>query len=149
MKPDITKLLVAALQMADATVSAKNNSQTPTTLGPQLEDPPRVATAKATPVVAAAPLVVATAAAVAAATESHHMALAEELVAAAITEVEATRIATSPATHVVAMTPATGSRRSVAKRLLKQAAVSRPVPSDFAICCFLRNLNPSGSPSTT
>jgi hypothetical protein len=105
MKPDITKLLVAAWQMADATVSAKNNSQTPTTLGPQLEDPPRVATAKATPVVAAAPLVVATAAAVAAATESHHMALAEELVAAAITEVEATRIATSPATHVVATTP--------------------------------------------
>jgi zona occludens toxin (predicted ATPase) len=49
-------------------------------------------------VVAATPLVATTAAAVATAAEAHHMALAEELVAAAIAEAEAKRIATSPVT---------------------------------------------------
>jgi hypothetical protein len=77
--PDATKLLVAAWQTVDATVSMENNSQTPTALGPLLEDPPRAATTRA-----------ATAAATTAATEAHHMALAEELVAAVIAEAEAT-----------------------------------------------------------
>jgi hypothetical protein len=74
------------------------------------------------------------------------MALVEELVAAVIAEAEATRIATSPATHVAAMTPAKGSRRSVVKRLpkLATAMASPPTPRDFAICSFLRNLNLSG-----
>jgi hypothetical protein len=115
-----------------------------------LEDPPRVATAKAAPVVAAAPLVATMEATVTAAAEAHHMALVEELVEAAIVEAEATRIATSPTTHVAATTPATRSRRSVANRLLKQATAtaSPPTPRDFVICSFLRNFNLSGSPST-
>jgi hypothetical protein len=133
--------------MADATVSMENTSQTPTALGPQLEDPPRAA-----PVVAVAVLevAVATVAVVAAAAEAHHMARAEELVETAIGEAEATRIATSPATHVAATTPATGLMRSVAKRLLKQATatVSPPTLHNFATCSFLRSSNLSGSPST-
>jgi hypothetical protein len=78
-----------------------------------------VATARAALVVAAAPLVAVTAAVVAEAEEAHHTMLAEELVVVAIMEAEATRIATSPATHVAATTPATGLRRSIARRLLK------------------------------
>jgi hypothetical protein len=62
--------------------------------------------------------------AVAAAAGNHHMALAEELVAVAIAGAEATRTATSPATHMAATMPATGLRRFVAKRLLKQATVT-------------------------
>jgi hypothetical protein len=81
--------------------------------------------------------------AVEAAMEAHHMVLAEELVAVAIAEAEATRTATLLATHVAAMMPATGLRRSVAKRLLKQAIVmtSPPTPHDFTTCSSLRNLN--------
>jgi hypothetical protein len=69
----------------------KNTSQTPTALGPQLEDPLRAATARAALAVAAVVLevVAATAVVVPAAVEAHPMALAEELVAAAIAEVEA------------------------------------------------------------
>jgi hypothetical protein len=52
------------------------------------------------------------------------MALAEELVAVAIAGAEATRTTTSPATHMAATMPATGLRRFVAKRLLKQATVT-------------------------
>jgi hypothetical protein len=146
-KLDITKLLVAARQMADVTVSIENHSQIPTALGLQLEDPPRAATARAVLVVAAAPLVAVAAAAV----EVHHTTLVEELVAAAIVEAEDTRIATSPATHMAATMPATRSRRSIAKRLSKQVTVtaSPSTPGDFAICSYLRNLNLSGSPSTT
>jgi hexokinase len=92
MKPDITKLLVAAWQTEDATLSAENNSQTPTALGPQLEDPPRAATARA------ATLVAVIAAAVVASAGAHHTVLAEELVAAMIAEAEATPTATSPTT---------------------------------------------------
>jgi hypothetical protein len=70
----------------DITAPAVNLHQTPTALGPQLEDPPRAATARAASAVAAAALVATTTAAVGA----HHMALAEELVAVAIAEAEAT-----------------------------------------------------------
>jgi hypothetical protein len=87
MKPDITKLLVAAWQTEDATLSAENNSQTPTALGPQLEDPPRAATARAATLVA-----------VVASAGAHHTVLAEELVAVVIAEAEATPTATSPTT---------------------------------------------------
>jgi hypothetical protein len=118
MKPDITKLLVAARQTVDTTVFVENNNQTSTALGPQLEDPPRAATARAALVVATPPLVAVTAVVVAAVMGAHHTALAEELVEVTIVETEATRTATPPATHAAATTPATGSRRSVANRLL-------------------------------
>jgi hypothetical protein len=49
--------------MLDATALVENNHKTPTALGPQLEDPPRVATAKVAPTVAATALVAETAAA--------------------------------------------------------------------------------------
>jgi hypothetical protein len=39
------KLLVAVQQMVNATAPEENNYRTPTALGPQLEDPPRAATA--------------------------------------------------------------------------------------------------------
>jgi hypothetical protein len=101
--------------------------------------------------VAAVPLVVATAAAEAAAAVAHHMALAEELVTVAIVEAEATRTATPPATHVVAMMPTTELRKFVAIRLPQQttATTSPPTPLDFATCYPRRNLSLSGSPSTT
>jgi hypothetical protein len=128
-KLDTTRLPVVAWQIVDVTASTENNSQSQTALGPQLEDPPRVATTKATLVVAAAPPVVAMVAAVAAVAEANHMALAEELVAAPIAEAEATRIAMSPATRVAAMTLATRSRRSIVKRLskLETARTSSPM----------------------
>jgi hypothetical protein len=49
----------------------------------------------------------ATVVAEAAAAGAHHIVLAEEVVAAAIVEAEAMQTATSPATHVAAMMPAT------------------------------------------
>jgi hypothetical protein len=103
MIPDTTKLPAAVEQTVDATALAKNNHHTPTALGPQLEDTPRATTAWAAPTVAAAVVV----AAMAAAKAAHHMALAEELVEAAIVEAEATRTATPSATHVAATMPAT------------------------------------------
>jgi hypothetical protein len=108
MKPGTTKPLIAARQTTEATVSTENTSQTPTAVGPQLEDPCRAATAKAVPatVVAAPEVVVEAAVAVAAAAEAHLTVLAEELVAAAIAEAEATRTSMSPAVHMAATTPA-------------------------------------------
>jgi hypothetical protein len=85
----------------------EEQTPTPTTLGSQLEDPPRVATVRVALAVTAAELVAATVAAEAAAAGAHHMVLAEEVVAAAIVEAEAIQTATSPATHVAAMMPAT------------------------------------------
>jgi hypothetical protein len=46
MNPDTMKLAVAVQQMVDATAPVENNPQTPIVLGPQLEGPPRVATAR-------------------------------------------------------------------------------------------------------
>jgi hypothetical protein len=92
MKSGTTKPLVAARRTAEATVSTENTSHIPTTLGPQLEDPHRETTARAAllVVVAALEVVVAAAAAVVAAAEAHLTVSAEELVAAVITEAEAT-----------------------------------------------------------
>jgi hypothetical protein len=61
MNPDTMKLPVVAQQMVDATAPTENNHQTPTALGPQLEDPPRAAIAKVAPTVSAAALVAVTA----------------------------------------------------------------------------------------
>jgi hypothetical protein len=143
MKPETTKPLVTARQTAEATVSTGNTNQIPTTLGPQLEDPQRVATAKAVPAVlaVASEVVVVAAVVVAATAEINLTTLVEELVAAAITEAKAMRTATSPLMHVVAATLAIKSTRSAVKMLLKQvtATASQPIPRDFATCFFLRN----------
>jgi hypothetical protein len=121
-------------------VSVENTSQTPTALGTQLEDPLRVALVVATAVLE---VVTTTTMVVAAAAEAHPMVPTEELVVAAIAEAKAMQIATSPATHVAAMTPAIGSMRSIAKRLLKQttATTSPPTPHDFTTCSFPRSSN--------
>jgi hypothetical protein len=151
MNPGTMKLPAAVQQMADATAPVENNHTTPTALGPQLEDPPRVATAWATPAVAAAALVAAMAMTGATTAGDHHTALAEEMVAATIMEAEATRTATSPATHVAATMPATKLKIFVAKRLLKQMTATASPPSllDFATYFSRRNSSLSGSPSTT
>jgi hypothetical protein len=150
MSPGITKLLVAVQQKVDATAPEENNHRTPTALGSQLEDPPGAATARPAPVEAAVVLVAATAATEAAAVGAHLTVLAGKLVAAAITEAEATRTATSPASHVAATMLATESKRFVAKRPLRQATAtaSPPSPLDFATCFSQKNSNLSGSPST-
>jgi hypothetical protein len=103
--------------MVDTTAPAENNHQNPTALGPQLEDPPRVATARAAPAVAAAVLVMVMPTTGAAAVGAHHMALAEEPVVAVIAGAKATRTAMPPATHVAATMPTTGLMRFVVKRL--------------------------------
>jgi nitrate reductase gamma subunit len=109
-----------------------------------------VTTTRATSVVVTATLEVVVAAAVAAA-EAHITTPAEELVAAAITEVEATRTAMSPAVHVTTTMLAIGLTRSIKKRPLKQATstASLRTPQDFTTYFFLRNSNLSGFPSTT
>jgi hypothetical protein len=84
MNPDTMKLPVAVQQTVDATALVENNHRTPTTLWPQLEDPPRVEIARA-----ALAVVAVTAMAEAATAGAHHMALEEELVAVAIAEAEA------------------------------------------------------------
>jgi hypothetical protein len=89
MNPDTMKLPAVVQQTVDATVPAKNNHRTPTALGPQLEDPPRAATAWAAPVVAAGALVAVMTAAEAASAVPNHMALAEELAAATIAKAKA------------------------------------------------------------
>jgi hypothetical protein len=136
MNPGTMKLAVAVQQMVDATAPVENNHTTPTALRPQLEDSPRAATVRVAPAVAVAVLVAALAVVGAAAVGAHHMALAEELVAAAITEADDTRTATSPATHVVATMPATALKRFIAKRLLKQMIATASPPSllDIATC---------------
>jgi hypothetical protein len=91
--------------MVDVTAPEENNHRTPTAPGHQLEDPPRAATVRATPAEAVAVLVPTTAGAAAAG--AHHMVLAGEQVAAVIAEADATQIATSPASHMTAMMPAT------------------------------------------
>jgi hypothetical protein len=88
-----------------ATAPAENNHTTPTAPGPHLEDPPKAATARAAPAGAAAVLVAVLATTVVAVAGAHHTALAEELVAAVITEAEATRTAMSLATHMAATMP--------------------------------------------
>jgi hypothetical protein len=100
---------------------------------------------------AAAVLVVATATAEAAAAGAHPTVLAGELVAAAITEAEATQTATSPASHTVATMPAAELKKYVARRPLRQATAtaSPPSPLDFATCFSLRNSNLWASPSMT
>jgi hypothetical protein len=151
MNLDTMKLLAEVQQMVDVTTPVENNHTTPTAQGPQLEDPPRMATVRVVSVVAVATLVAVTAVAEAAAAAARHTAQVEELVAAAITEAEATQTTTSPATHMAAMMPATELRRFIAKRLLKQASatISPPFPLDFATCSSRRNSSLSGSPSTT
>jgi hypothetical protein len=86
MNSGTMKLPAAVQQMVDATAPMENNHTTPTALGPQLEDPPKATIER----VVSVALVAAMAAAGAAATRAHHTALAEELVAAAIAEAEAT-----------------------------------------------------------
>jgi hypothetical protein len=116
MNPGTMRLPATAQQMVDVTSPVEKNHITPTALAPQLEDPPRAATARAALTVAATTLVVATAVAGAAAAGAHHTTLAEELVAAVIAEAEATRTTTSSATHVAAVMPATELKRFVAKK---------------------------------
>jgi hypothetical protein len=79
------------------------------------------------------------------------MVLVEEPVAVVIAGAEATRTATSPATHVAAMMPATGLMKFVTKRLQKQATTTASPPTllGFVIYSSLRNSSLSGSPSTT
>jgi hypothetical protein len=133
MNAGTMKLPAAVQQMVDATTHVENNHTTPTALGPQLEDPPRATTLRAAPAEAVAVLVATMTAAGEAAAGAHHTTLAEELVAAAIAEAEATRTATPLATHVAATMPATELKRFVTKSLLKQMTMMTS-PLNFTTC---------------
>jgi hypothetical protein len=87
--------------MVDATALEENNHRIPTVLGHPLEELLRAVTMPAAPAEAEAALVTVTVAA-----GAHHTVLAGELVAAVIARVEATQIATPPASHAVATMPA-------------------------------------------
>jgi hypothetical protein len=82
---------------------------------------------------------------------AHHTVLAGELVTAVIAEAEATRTATSPASHTEATMLTIELMRFIAKSLLKQVIATASLPSllDFATYFSLRNSSLSGSPSTT
>jgi hypothetical protein len=120
----------------DATVLEENYRRTPTVLGHQPVDLLRAATVSAALAVVVALWLMATLAAKAAAVGAPHMGLAEELVAEAIVEVEATQTAKSLVPHAEAMMTAAESKKFDATSPPRQAKMTVSPPSllDFAIC---------------
>jgi hypothetical protein len=96
----------------------------------------RAATVPAATVVVAALLLMVMLAVEVAAAGAPHTELAGELVALAITEAEATQIATTPAPHAAATTPVVELKKYNARSPPQQAITTASPPSllDFAIC---------------
>jgi hypothetical protein len=134
----------------DATVLEENYCKTPTLLGHQLVDLLKAAIVLAAPAVVAVPRLMAMLAAEAAAARAPHMGLAEEPVAEAIAEAEATQTATSPVPHAAATMPAAELKKFDARSPPRQARMTASPPSllDFAIFFSQRNSSLWGSPST-
>jgi hypothetical protein len=143
MKPQ-----VAAQQTLDTTVLEENYRRTPTILGHQLVDLLRAAIV---PAVVTVQLLMAMRVAEAAAAEAHDTGLAEEPVAEAIAEAEATQTTTSQAPRAAATMPAAELKKFDETSPPRQATTmaSPPFPLDFAIYSSQRNSNLWGSPSTT
>jgi hypothetical protein len=123
----------------DATVLEENYRRTPTVLGHQLVDLLRAAT-----------MLMAMYVAEAAAAGAPHTWLAEEPVAKAIAEAEATQIATSLVPHAASTVLVAELKKFNARSPPRQAKMTASPPSllGFAICFSQRNSNLWGSPST-
>jgi hypothetical protein len=120
----------------DATVLEENYHRTPTTLGRQLVDLFRAATAPVALAAVAPWWLTVTLAAEAAAAGAHHTGLEGEPVAEAIAEAEATQIATPLVSHAAATMPAAKLKKFDARNPPRQARTTASPPSllDFAIC---------------
>jgi hypothetical protein len=131
-----------------ATVLEGSYQLTPTVLGQQLADPLRVAIIL---VVTGRSSLTAVLAVEAATAGAPTMGLTGELGAVATAAAEATGIATSPAPHVAASTPARKSKNYGARRLPRQATTTASLPSlrDFATYSSQRNSSLWESPSMT
>jgi hypothetical protein len=145
MKPQ-----VLVQRTMDAIVLEENYRRTPTVLGHQPVDLLRAAIVLAAPAVVAAPRLMAKLATEAAVAGAPHTGLAEEPVAEATAEDEATQTATSPVPHAAATMLAAELKKSDARSPPRQARMTTSPPSllDFAICFSQRNSSLWGSPST-
>jgi hypothetical protein len=121
----------------------------PGVTGHELEDLLRVVIVLAAPAVVAALLVMVMLVAEAAAAGAPHTGLEEELLAEAITKVEATQTATSPVPRVAPTMPAAELKKFDETSPPRQATTkaSPPSPLDFAIYSSQRNSNLWGSQS--
>jgi hypothetical protein len=130
----------------DATVLEENYHRTPTILGHRLVDLLRAVVVPAAPAIAAAlPLMVMLAAG------ASHTGLAEEPVAEAIAEAEATQTATSLVPHAAATIPAAELKKYDVRSPPRQVTTTASPPSllDFAICFSQKNSSLWVSLSTT
>jgi hypothetical protein len=120
-----------AVRTSVATVLERSYQLTPTVLGQQPVDPPKVATAPAS---ARRSSLTAILAAEAVTAGAPTMGLTGELGAEATAVAEATRTATSPAPHVAASMPARKSKNYDARRPPRQTTTTASPPSlrDFA-----------------
>jgi hypothetical protein len=137
-----------AVQTSVATVLERSYQLTATVLGQQPVDPLMVATAPAAIGRSSLTVILAVEAATAGAPT---MGLTRELGVVATAAAEATRIATSPAPHVAASTPARKSKNYDARRPPRQATTTASPPSlrDFATYSSQRNSSLWELPSTT
>jgi hypothetical protein len=143
-----TKPQVAVQLTTVATVLEESYRLTPTVLGHQPVDLPKVATASAVPAVTAISSLIAILAAEAAAAGAPHTELEGEPVAGAIAAAEVTQIATSPVSRAVATMPVAESRKFGATNLQARTTAFPPSRHGFAIYFSRRNSNHWESPST-
>jgi hypothetical protein len=124
-----------------ATVLEESYRLTPTVLGHQPVDLPRVATAPAVPVVTAISSLIAILAVEAVAAGAPHTELEGEPVAGAIAAAEATQTATSPVSWAAATMPVAKSRKFDATNPQARTTASPPSLHGFAIYFSRRNSN--------
>jgi hypothetical protein len=146
-----TKPQAAAQRTTDATVLERSYRLTPTVLGQQPADPPKVATALKPQAAIARSFLIATLAAEAAEAGAPTTELEGGPVAEAIAAAEATRLATSPEPHMAASMPAEKLKNCGGRSPPQQVTTTASPPSllGFATYSSQRNSNLWGSPSTT
>jgi hypothetical protein len=136
-----TKPQVAVQLITIATVLEESYRLTPTVLGHQPVDLPRVATAPAVPVVTAISSLIAILAVEAVATGAPHTELEGEPVVEAIAAAEATQTATSLVSRAVATLPVAESRKFGATNPQARMTASTPSLHGFTIYFSQRNSN--------
>jgi hypothetical protein len=136
MKPQVAVQLTTV-----ATVLEESYWLTPTVLGHQPVDLPRVATAPAVPVVTAISSLIAILVVEAAAAGAPHTELEGEPVAGVIAAAEATQTATSPVSRAAATMPIAESKKFGATNPQARTTTSPPSLHGFAIYFSRRNSN--------
>jgi hypothetical protein len=144
------KTQVAVQLTTDTIVLEVTYHRTPTTLGHQLVDLLRAATALAVPVVVTVWRLMVMLAAEAAAAGAPHTGLEGEPMAEAIAETQATQTATSLVSHMAATMPAAELKKFDTRSPPWQARTTASPPSllDFATHFSQKNSSLRGSPST-